>query len=256
MANGQQKSAFASFLESGTATALVTVLMGGLLGQLISCDIQNKLKDREFNDAWLKSRADQALTSRKEYLEAKKRTFDEVIGSAADMASASEDLLYVTSPQYNLSQLKGSDRDNVAKDQAVLVNAYRTAAGKWAAGRFRYDFQISYFAEGNANVGNTWGAARTAVDALRGCANNVYTSWYLAGQGQGTFKYAATLCQQQRELVVAGLRAFGSEAAATADYSWRGWDNPMALRKLLGMNTSEQQPTQSSMPANSQTAAR
>src|SRR5947208_267329 len=98
--DSENGSALISLLKSGTGTAFVTVLLGGLLGQFISCGIQNRVKEREFNDAWLKARADQALASRKEYLDARKRTFNETIGLAAEMASASEDLLYVTSPQY------------------------------------------------------------------------------------------------------------------------------------------------------------
>ncbi len=41
------------FLESSGGTALVTVLLGGLLGQLITSSVQVKQQEREFQQAWI-----------------------------------------------------------------------------------------------------------------------------------------------------------------------------------------------------------
>jgi hypothetical protein len=59
-----RRAQFLSFFESATGAAMVTVLLGGALGQFISCDVQNRVRERDFNDAWLKSRGEQALMAR------------------------------------------------------------------------------------------------------------------------------------------------------------------------------------------------
>jgi hypothetical protein len=55
-----KKHAVLSFIESAAGTALLTVVLGGLVGQLISCDVQNRLRERDFNETWLKARGEQA----------------------------------------------------------------------------------------------------------------------------------------------------------------------------------------------------
>src|SRR5437764_6648982 len=67
--NNQQKPLWQRFLETTGGAAVITVLIGGIFGQIISSSIQSSLKEREFQQAWLKERGDQALVANKEYLE-------------------------------------------------------------------------------------------------------------------------------------------------------------------------------------------
>jgi hypothetical protein len=56
-----------AFLESSGGAALITVAIGGLLAQWINVHVQTATTEREFNNAWLRARGDQALTAYRDY---------------------------------------------------------------------------------------------------------------------------------------------------------------------------------------------
>src|SRR5258706_12053412 len=55
-------------LESGGGAALITVLIGGIAAQVINLTAQRAATRREFNNAWVKARGDQALNAYKDYV--------------------------------------------------------------------------------------------------------------------------------------------------------------------------------------------
>src|ERR1044071_8086338 len=66
---GGTKPRWQRFLESSGGTAIVTTLIGGIFGAIISGIIQDGTREREFEQSWLKARGDQALVAYKEYLD-------------------------------------------------------------------------------------------------------------------------------------------------------------------------------------------
>lgn len=221
------------FWQSGSGTALITVLLGGALGQFISCDVQNRLKEREFNDTWLKSRGDQALAARTEFMRTRRETFENVIATTARLANASEELLYVMSPAFKLDNLQGANRERVRAEQEKLVNAYRTADLEWGTKRFTFDFAVGYFGEQDPKVISAWRGVRSSVDKYRKCAGDEYNKWYVAGQAKQTYSYSETTCKPEEAAVSSALQQLGSTFAVRADYGWRGWDDPQQLKKAL-----------------------
>ncbi len=213
----------------------MTIVLGGLVGQMISCDVQKRLRERDFDDTWLKARGELALAARKEFQQARRQGFDEVVTAAATMANASEELLYITSPQFSTENLKGKNRDLMLAEREKLRLAYREAESTWAPSRIRYDFALAYFAEGDQKVLATWHASQSAVDDYRVCAAKVYNVWYLAGQGRAVFKYSDRLCGHQQRAVAMATQQLGTAFAVKAESAWKGWDNPAELKSELGL---------------------
>src|SRR6185503_4847747 len=66
---GQTKPVWQRFLETTGGTALITVLIGGIMGSIITGMIQISAKNREAQQARLTARNSQAQVSYKEYLD-------------------------------------------------------------------------------------------------------------------------------------------------------------------------------------------
>ena len=238
-----------TFLGSAGGAALVTVVVGGLAGQLISCDIQNRLKAREFNDAWLKARGDQALLARREFLDSRRNAFEQLMITAGTMANASGELIYVGSPQLSLGKLTGVDRRRQRDAQAALATAYRAAEDKWAPARTKFNYQVAYYCDGKQDLVPKWSDAERAVDDLRRCAEIVYDKWYMSGRprqrGQPIperFVYRAEACEDKQDAVNIAVRGFGKAVAESSDYAWAGWNNPAVLKRQLDLNSSDCEP--------------
>src|SRR6266480_3308905 len=63
-----------SLLQPSVLTALITVLIGGIMGNIIAATIQAGAKEREFQQTWMKARGDQALLAYKEYTDQEQET--------------------------------------------------------------------------------------------------------------------------------------------------------------------------------------
>ena len=63
-----------SFLQPSVLAALITVLIGGIMGNIIAGTIQAGAKEREFQQSWMKARGDQALLAYKEYTDQEQAT--------------------------------------------------------------------------------------------------------------------------------------------------------------------------------------
>jgi hypothetical protein len=227
------KNRVVSFLESTTGTALITIFLGGVLGQFISCDVQNRLRERDFNETWLKSRGEQALAARKEFDQARRVTFEEIITTAGQMTNATEEFLYITSPAFSTERLEGEARKNLMAEREKLHTGYRAADARWGPARTRYDFLIGYFSENDPAVIAAWKAAKKAVDDYRKCAADTYNKWYLAGQGGDPFQYDDSLCDEDQDRVAGAIQDLGGKFVTKADYAWQGWNDPALLKKAL-----------------------
>ena len=238
-----------TFLGSAGGAALVTVVFAGFAGQFISCNIQNRLKDREFNDAWLKARGDQALLARREFLESRRNAFEQLMMVAGTMANTSEELIYVGSPQLSLGQLRGADRRRQRETQAALAYAYRAAEEKWAPARTKFNYQVAYYCDGNRDLVTQWSDAERAVDDLRRCAETVYDKWYLSGRPRQKaqpiperFVYRAEVCDDKQRDVNVAVRNFGKAVAESSHYAWDGWDSPAKLKRQLDLSSGQREP--------------
>ena len=82
-----------SFLESTGGAAFITVLVGGLLAQWINIYVQEATGAREFNNAWLKARGDQALAAYKDYVTEQLKVADGLFTSVGSIVAAAEALV-------------------------------------------------------------------------------------------------------------------------------------------------------------------
>jgi hypothetical protein len=227
-----------AFLGSAGGTALLTVLLGGVVAQMISCDSQRRSQQREFNNGWLKARGDQALTARKEFVDGRRNSLDEILRTIGEMDAASEELVDITQPAFAMSGYKRDakvDIKAVVAEQTRVTTRFSKAESAWAPAQQRFAFQIAYYGLGNANVLKDWGSLQDSVNQLRKCASGIYILWHMAGRGLATYKYDPNYCKDQQSRVDANAAALGRSFGVLTDKPWSGWDNPKNLKQQLGI---------------------
>lgn len=128
----RRSNAFVDFLASAGGAAAMTILLGGVVGQLVSCDVQRRVQQREFNNGWLKSRGDQALVARKEYVDGRRAALDEILRTIGAMAAASDSLIDITQPSFTVRGHKNpKDGDAVFAEQTRVAVEFTNAERAW-----------------------------------------------------------------------------------------------------------------------------
>ena len=218
------KSAWLRFLESSGGTALITVVLGGIIGQLLAWSIQSGLKDREFQETWLKARGDQALVSYREYAnqeqELMKTTYD-LIGSCI---SASEDLIVLTSPEFAPDKFFGA-----VEQRTALRQKYNKVDAQWRSEKEKIGLLMGYYHPNQPDVTSAWHETQGSVCEYMDCA----AKWYL-DHGQPIDTTHA--CQTEKQAVGENLTKFNVSLGQARTYPWDGWESPEKLKAALNKN--------------------
>ena len=215
------KPAWQRVLESSGGTALITVVLGGLLGQLIAWSIQSGLKDREFQETWMKARGDQALVSYKEYVNQEQelmKTTYELIGSCI---STSEDLIILTSPEFAPDSFVGA-----AEQRTALRQKYNKVDAQWRSEKEKIGLLMGYYHPNQPNVTLAWHETQESISKYMGCAER----WYLNHVKPTDTSQA---CQAEKQDVRDNLEKFNGGLDQARNYLWEGWESPDKLKAAL-----------------------
>lgn len=230
----QTRRALVDFVTSTGGAALFTVLLGGVAAQLISCDAQQRVQQREFNNTWLKSRGDQALLARKEFVDGRRAALDEILRTAGTLSAASQDLLDITGPAYSMKGHTPADKDRLLAEETRVATEFTNAELAWAPSQLRFTFAVAYFGAGNGAVRGRWQELRESVNALKKCASEKYNRWFLAGQHKGSYDYSPAHCHREFGEVDATAEKLGETFGVSSDE--RGWDSPDTLKHKLNIS--------------------
>jgi hypothetical protein len=225
---------FGDFVKSASGTTLITVLLGGVAAQLISCDAQRRAQQREFNNTWLKSRGDQALLARKEFVDGRRAALEEILRTAGTLSAASQDLIDITGPSFRMEGHTKADKDVLLAEQTRVTKEFTSAELAWAPAQPRFSFSVAYFGAGSGAVTASWQELRGSVNGLRRCASETYKRWFLAGQHIGSYVYDPAYCQREFSEVEVRAAKLGETFGVRSDQS--GWDNPDSLKRKLNIS--------------------
>jgi hypothetical protein len=209
------------FLESSGAAALITVLLGGLLGQLITWSIQKGLKEREFQQAWMKSRGDQALATYKEYLDKEQETVKRAYELIGNCISSSEDLISLTSSEFAPGTSVG-----IEKQRDSIRAEYNKTDIQWRREREQLGLLMSYYHRGRSEVVTSWHDVQSTVTRYNECA----AQWYLDHPNSTD---SSNACKNEREDLRLKLDKLRTNLEAARQYAWEGWESPEKLRSIL-----------------------
>jgi hypothetical protein len=151
------------FLESTGGAALVTTLIGGLVGAYITGLVQRGTKERELR-----------LAAFREYADGELRVVQRVWEQVGLMVSASENLLVLTEPAFDPENFADKQRDAVLEQRKRLRDGFNEADRDWRRNRETLGFLLGYYHHGHSDLEPTWRKTQAAVDGFVSCARERY----------------------------------------------------------------------------------
>jgi hypothetical protein len=145
---GSPKAWWQKILETSGGAALITVLIGGLIGQLISMSIQRSLKDRE-----------QSLIAYNKFLDQGADTVNKAYDLIGNCFSATDDLVTVAQPKFK----KTDDKRNAQKKFDEIVN-------QWQKDKIRLGLLMKYYHHNDGSITTAWKDVQEKNKAYMECA--------------------------------------------------------------------------------------
>jgi hypothetical protein len=224
---GGSKPAWQRFLESSGGTALITVIIGGLLGAWISGIIQSGAKDREFQQAWLKARGDQALISYKDFLDKQQEIIKRVYERVGTCISSSEDLISLSKPELaKTADYEGEQKERLKKYRVTVQDKFTLSEAEWRNDREALGLLMDYYHPRQVKVVEAWRNVKESVTRYMGCASD----WSARNPLSTEIESA---CKPQKDSVVKSLEQLTASLEENRTYAWEGWENPDRLKAAL-----------------------
>jgi hypothetical protein len=152
-----------ALLATPRSAALITVVLGGIAGTIITSQWQDHIRRRELS-----------LAAYAEYVkqeqEITKRAY-EVIGLGV---AASDDLLTLTEPAFDLNTYGGEERRKVASQRDSIRENFNAHDRKWRTEREMLGLLMGYYHHGQPEVIASWQHAQDSVTHYFDCAREMY----------------------------------------------------------------------------------
>jgi hypothetical protein len=206
------KSRWQQFLESTGGAAFITVLIGGTLGGFITYKFQMWQKDRDTQQAILKTRTEQALLSYKEYLDKRQEVNKTAYEMLAVCISTSDNLINAfTRSDFDPEGRSGKSLEKALNVREDARNAYVDATDKWQNQAQLTSLLLAQYHDSNPDVVTKWEAVRISVDAYLQCAE----SCFLAGKSGCGCKDGT------KSRLHENLTSFQAAIARSHDHFWK-----------------------------------
>jgi hypothetical protein len=220
------KPAWQRFLESSGGTALITVIIGGIFGAVISGMIQSSAKDREFQQSWLKARGDQALTAYKEHLTKQQEVVNRAYDLIGKSISAGEDLIAISGVEFSVASYEGEQRRRIEKHRADVIDKFNSSDAAWRSERDSIGLMIDYYHPRQDAVLNAWQGVENSVTGYLNCAEK----WRSENP---VVEDTSQACGNVRNDLTLNLKEFGKTLETSRTYAWEGWESPDKLKEQL-----------------------
>ena len=200
------------FLESTGGAALITVIIGGMIGGYITYLFQSWQKDRDTQQAILKTRTEQALLSYQEYLNKRQEVNKNAYEMLATTISTSDKLMDAfTKSEFDPQNRTGASRDEAEKIRANIKKAYEDAKDKWDNQSELTGFLLAQYHDSNPDVKSKWDVLKTSIDSYIHCA-------------EGCFRGGQSGCgcrEEAKRQVKDNMSGFQTAVARSRDSFWK-----------------------------------
>lgn len=165
------RSRWFEILNSSVATTLITVLIGGIVGQLILSNYQDRQKNRETVQAELRG----MIQKRQQIIQ---QALD-LIGTAR---FDSEALIQLSEPKNDPRYFSAPlEKKEIIARRDKLLDNHSDVLRKWDVGRRETALLLAYYNFGDAGIKAAWNDTADATTAFLNCAQTAYAKSHAPG---------------------------------------------------------------------------
>ncbi len=144
-------------LESKVLAVSITVLVGGIFGNLINSNIQEAIKDREFRHDVLKALNSTQLELQKEYFKLQVSETKKALDVVGKIIQNTEALAITRTPEWSLNSAKTQKiRESLRNDKIKIRTAFNKAQKEWEVNQHLYGSMLSFYFYGDPEVSKAW----------------------------------------------------------------------------------------------------
>ncbi|MBC7929834.1 MAG: hypothetical protein H7Z38_04625 [Rubrivivax sp.] len=198
------KPAWQRFLETSGGTALITVLIGGIIGTIISAGIQSSAKDREL-----------ATIAYKEYLGKQQEVLKRVYERIGVSISASDDLIKLSTKDYAVTSYEGKKKEEASNLRDSIKKKFDESYTAWRSERDGLGFLMSYYHPKQVKVIDAWRGVKDSVTNYMRCADNWIDNNFLLER-----KDADKACENERTAFSNSLQQLSTSLDENRKYAW------------------------------------
>jgi len=171
------KPAWLQLFESAGFAALITVVLGGIAGGLITFELQEYAKKRERQVAEARLEHDRSMTAFKEYLDRERKVVDEMFLRLGKFVDASRDLTTLSRKEFCETCARSGARNRDTSEIQKIVNKYNEATVDWNANRLRLGLLLQLEHNNDAELLRGWKETSDAAEAYAECAERWRTKY-------------------------------------------------------------------------------
>ena len=168
-----KKNWFLRLLETSGGTALITVILGGILGAILNIAIQADLKEREGEQARQRFKGELAVMSYKNYLEQRQGAMKSLYDLVGRATSSCYTLISRMGPEYDPS-LAPSSKEKLVEENQRIYKKFQEVQEEWRSNRDSLGLLVNFYYEGDRSVMECWGKTRETADKYAQCADSKY----------------------------------------------------------------------------------
>ena len=188
----ENKTHWLQVLNSSTIAALITVILGTVLGSFLSSSIQEKSKKN-----------DTELASYKEYLERERQVVERVFQAIGSLEAASQNLIASTGEDFDTTKGTSKEKASVEGMKRQLLQEYNTADTQWHAQELQLGLEMDLEHQNDPAVMSAWQNVSLDMTSFSDCANR----WLVTAPPLTTKTMQKEACKDSRSKLNQDLHA-------------------------------------------------
>jgi hypothetical protein len=199
------KSWWSELFNSTLMTTLITVVIGGIIGQWILAGYQER-----------KKRSDLAQEQYRLYIQRQQDVIQQALDLVGNADFDAEMLLQLAKPESDPSNFSDPfERKRISNQRAALLQSHTDNVKKWNTGRRQMLVLLTYYNYGRADIRDAWVATEASTTGLINCAENNFAQ-YLARK-----PLAQKPCSKGQSDIDASLSKLSDAFERSRQYSWQ-----------------------------------
>ncbi len=172
-----KKPIWLQLFESAGFAALVTVLVGGIAGAVITSMLQQYGKERESQAAEIHLEHDRKFATYKEHLDRERKVVEEMYLKLGKFADASRDLTTLSRKEFCEDCKKSRMADRLIKEKQGVLDRYDAATIDWNSNRLRLGMLLQLEHQNDKELLGEWKRTSDAVEQYAECADRWRTKY-------------------------------------------------------------------------------